>query len=77
MHAFFKPVMILFVIFCIFAYVLVYSNTVETTTETYISRTGLKKQTTNFTFHWDRFGDYIKKTPERIKEALEEFNLFK
>lgn len=76
MHAFLKPVLILFAFFCIFAYILVYSNTVETSTETYISRTGLPKQTTNFTFHWDRFGDYIKKTPDRIKEAVEKYNFF-
>lgn len=73
MHAFFKPVMIIFIIFCIFFYILVQSNTIETTTRKFISHTGLPKETTDFTFHWDRFGNYVKQTPERVRVFIDSF----
>lgn len=67
MHAFFKPVMIIFIAFCICFYALVQSNAIEAKTRKFISHTGLPKETTDFTFHWDRLENYIKQTPERVR----------
>lgn len=30
----------------------------------------MPSQRTVYLYHWDRFGDYIKNTPERIKKAF-------
>ncbi len=68
MHAFFKPVVFLLAVALIFFYVLINSNTIETTTALTTSRTGMPLQTTSYTYHWDRFGAYISNTPERIKK---------
>lgn len=70
MHAFFKPVLVIFLIIFSFFYVLVKSNTIETTTEVYTSKSGMPIQTTNYIYHWDRFEDYVKDTPERMKKSF-------
>ncbi len=70
MHAFFKPVIFIFVLACVFYYIFVNSNTLEITTEVYTNASGMPSQRTVYIYHWDRFGDYIKNTPERIKTAF-------
>lgn len=70
MHVFFKPVIFLFALACIFYYIFVNSNTLEITTEVYTNASGMVSQRTVYIYHWDRFGDYIKNTPERVKKAL-------
>lgn len=59
MYAFFKPVLLIFVIVSLFFYILINSKTVETTTEVITAPSGMPVQTTSYTWHWDRFGDYI------------------
>ncbi|MEW6709658.1 MAG: hypothetical protein AB1403_07530 [Candidatus Riflebacteria bacterium] len=70
MHAFFKPALILFFFIFLFFYIFSNSNTLETTTEVYQTSTGMPQQRTNYIFHWDRFYDYIVKTPDRIKQSF-------
>ncbi|HQB84006.1 MAG TPA: hypothetical protein PLR50_10950 [Candidatus Rifleibacterium sp.] len=53
-----------------FYYFFVNSITLEITTESYTNASGMPSQRTVYIYHWDRFGDYIKNTPERIKKAL-------
>jgi len=67
MHAFFKPVMIIAVLFGLFAYVFFKSGTLEITQEDFMER-GMPMKRTVFNTHWDRFGDYVKNTPERISK---------
>ena len=55
----------------VFFYILINSNTVETTTEVYTGHSGLPQQRANYVFHWDRFGNYIINTPERIKKLFD------
>ncbi|MDD3148686.1 MAG: hypothetical protein PHD82_15435 [Candidatus Riflebacteria bacterium] len=68
MYAFFKPVLLIFVIVSLFFFILIKSKTVETTTELVTAPSGMPVQTTSYTWHWDRFGNYITSTPERIKK---------
>ncbi len=70
MHAFFKPVIFIFVLACVFYYCFVSSNTLEIKTEAYTNASGMPGQRTIYIYHWDRFTDYIKNTPERIKKSL-------
>ena len=66
MHAFFKPVLILILVIFLFSYAFSKSNTLETTTEQYTTSSGMPQQRTKYIFHWDRFGTYVKETPQRI-----------
>lgn len=72
MDVFFKPILVLAVIICIFSYIFVKSNTLETTTEVVTSPSGMPMQKTNYTFHWDRFGNYIVDTPQRVKKVWQQ-----
>lgn len=66
MDVFFKPVMILAIVFCLFAYVFYQSGTLEIKQEDFMER-GMPMKRTVFIQHWDRFGAYVKNTPERVK----------
>ena len=70
MHVFLKPALIIFVVIFVFFFILIKSNTIETTTTISTTRSGMPQQITNYTYHWDRFGDYIKNTPARIKKSF-------
>ena len=69
MHEFFKPVMIIAVLFGLFAYVFFKSGTLEITQEDFMER-GMPMKRTVFTTHWDRFGEYVKNTPERVSKWI-------
>lgn len=72
MDVFFKPILILAVVIIIFGYIFARSNTLETTTEVVISPSGMPTQKTNYIFHWDRFGNYIINTPQRVKKCWQQ-----
>ena len=68
MHAYFKPVLIIFAAIFLFFYVFSNSKTLETTTELVTLPNGMPVQKTHYHFHCDRFADYIKDTPGRVKK---------
>ncbi|GAB4282370.1 MAG: hypothetical protein Kow0029_27910 [Candidatus Rifleibacteriota bacterium] len=70
MHAFFKPVLFVFVALALFFYIFSCSGTLETTSELVTDNRGLPHRITHYHFHWDRFFDYIIKTPERMKKLF-------
>lgn len=65
MDAFFKPILIIAVLFGVFAYIFFQSGTLEIKQEDYMER-GMPMKRTVFIQHWDRFGAYVINTPDRI-----------
>jgi len=73
MDMFFKPVLIIAVIFCLFAFLFVQSGTLETRQEEYTDR-GMPMKRTIYNLHWDRFSGYVHSIPDRISSWFRRSN---
>jgi hypothetical protein len=68
-HPIFKLLAVGILLLIFFASVLVKSKTLEITYEKYV-QDGVTFERAVHTFHWDRFGAYIKDIPEKLRKKV-------